>query len=103
MKIMSHAELEKYHYQALSNQHYQLEGMTDVIHEELLMSKPHFIEKVVQEDFFSLRDRIAELESQRERMPVVGEVNYLLSKVKFLKAELLKVRYYNKDEEYTIK
>lgn len=35
-----HAELQKYHYQALKNPAYQLEGMADVLREEMMMNIP---------------------------------------------------------------
>ena len=35
-----HAELEQYHYQALSNPLYVLEGLADVMREELMMNMP---------------------------------------------------------------
>ena len=38
--IKSHAELERYHYQALSNPLYRMEGMMDVIREEVMMNMP---------------------------------------------------------------
>lgn len=36
----SHCELERHHYQALSNPLYTLEGMADVIREDLMMNMP---------------------------------------------------------------
>ena len=55
MTEISHAELEKHHYQALKNPQYQLEGMMDVLYEEMMMAMP------VRGD---LEDRLEALESK---------------------------------------
>ena len=38
---ISHSELEKDHYQALKNPAYQIEGMIDVLREEMMMNMPY--------------------------------------------------------------
>ena len=49
---VSHAELEKYHYRAVKeNVNYRLEGMMDVLREELSMSFPSLEPKEQQPNF----------------------------------------------------
>jgi hypothetical protein len=40
MKIESHADQQHWHYQALKNPSYQIEGMTEILHEEAMMAMP---------------------------------------------------------------
>lgn len=40
MREIPHAEMEKWHYQALKNPRYQMEGMMDVMREEMSMTMP---------------------------------------------------------------
>ena len=50
MGELSHAELEQYHYRALSNPLYQVEGLVDVLREEIMMNMPVFeIKEAIEE------------------------------------------------------
>uniref|UniRef100_A0A6M3KUJ8 Uncharacterized protein n=1 Tax=viral metagenome TaxID=1070528 RepID=A0A6M3KUJ8_9ZZZZ len=41
---IEHGEMQKYHYQALSNPFYLIEGQMDVLREELMMNMPVYRE-----------------------------------------------------------
>lgn len=46
IKEIPQAELQKWHYQALKNPQYQMEGLFSVLQEELMMNMPNFPEEV---------------------------------------------------------
>ena len=86
MNEKSHAEMEKYHYQALKNPQYQLEGMMDVLREELMMSLPEpspepKVKPFIRTTFVSIDPRTLELDKRLRKAEVTlkGISNYLKS------------------------
>jgi len=48
--IKSHAELEQWHYKTLkTNPYYAMEGLTEILHEEMMMNMPYPTPEVLNE------------------------------------------------------
>ena len=59
---IEHCELEKWHYQALKSPLYVLDGMADVIREDLMMNAPLYPKEVLSERVtVSSRDDVEQL------------------------------------------
>lgn len=85
----SHAELQKWHYQALSNPMYLMEGRLDVLREEMMLNFSPIVEIPVKNETIEVVKNVSFEEVQQIR----GQLQYLQRKLQELTTK--KKRNYN--------